>query len=118
MIKRANVTVMVSDMDKSLGFYVDALGMKLKTRYGNEFAEIEALGINLAIHPTTKGRPKPARSAMSIGLAVDNMENTMKELEEKGIKLSSGMVQDGPIRLAMFKDPDGNELYLAETKWS
>jgi len=29
----------------------------------------------------------------------------------------SPVVEDGPVRLASFKDPDGNPLYLAESRW-
>jgi hypothetical protein len=38
MFKDANVTVIVSDMDWAVKFYVEILGLKLKSRYGDYFA--------------------------------------------------------------------------------
>lgn len=51
MYKSCNVTVMVSDFDKSIKFYIDTLGLILKNRWGNEFAYIEAPGLTIGLHP-------------------------------------------------------------------
>ena len=34
MLKEGNVTVMISDMDRAIRFYTEALGLKLKYRHG------------------------------------------------------------------------------------
>ena len=49
MYKSGNVTLMVADMDRAVGFYVEKLGLELKVRYGNEWAEV-APGITLGLH--------------------------------------------------------------------
>jgi catechol 2,3-dioxygenase-like lactoylglutathione lyase family enzyme len=44
MFKEANVTVIVSDINKSIQFYTDALGLQLKFQAGNDWAEVTAPG--------------------------------------------------------------------------
>lgn len=116
MIKEANVTVMVSDMKRSVKFYTGTLGLKLESRWGDEFAQIAAPGITIALHPVVKGG-KPGRSeSLSIGFAVDDIDKAMKGLKAKGVKFSR-VTDDGPVKLAFFSDPDANPLYMSESKW-
>jgi catechol 2,3-dioxygenase-like lactoylglutathione lyase family enzyme len=117
MLREGNVTVMVSDMDSAIQFYVEKLGLTLKARYSDQFAQVVAPGLTIALHPADKqGRRSVRSEGLSIGLRVDNLERTMKDLKGKGVKFSR-IVEDGPVRLASFKDPDGNPLYLAESRW-
>jgi len=59
MIKQANVTMMVSDMKMAVKFYTGTRGLKLKAQYGDEFAQVEALGTIIALHPAGKSGPRP-----------------------------------------------------------
>ena len=117
MIKEANVTLMVSDMKKAVDFYVDLLGLKLKARYGDNFAQVEAPGTIIALHPTTGEGPRPRGSeSISIGFAVNDLDKSKTELEGKGVKFSR-IADDNQVRLAFFTDPDGNTLYLSQSRW-
>jgi len=116
MIKEANVTLMVSDMGRAVRFYTNVLGLKLKSRYGDNFAQVEAPGTIIALHPATEG-PKPDRSeSISIGFAVSDLDKERAELENKGVKFLR-TADDTQVRLAFFTDPDGNPLYLSQSKW-
>lgn len=117
LCSEGNVTVMVSEMNSAIQFYVEKLGLTLKVRYSDQFAQVVAPGLTIALHPADRqGRRSGKSEGLSIGLRVDNLERTMKDLERKGLKFSP-LVEDGPVRLASFKDPDGNPLYLAESRW-
>ena len=117
MFKEANVTVMVSDIEKSVQFYTGVLGLRLKARYGDEFAEVEAPGTIIALHPLNKSRPVPSKSeSMSIGFSVDKLDKAIDELKSKGVSFSR-VTDDVQVRLAFFADPDGNPLYLAQNTW-
>jgi catechol 2,3-dioxygenase-like lactoylglutathione lyase family enzyme len=114
MFKSANVTVMVANFDRAVQFYTQTLGLKLKNRYEDQFAEIEAPGLTIGLHPSTERGSGPERSeSLSIGLGVDNLDLMMSELRKKGVEFSS-QITDGMLRIAHFKDPDGNPLYLAQ----
>ena len=117
MISQANVTVMVADMNRAIKFYTETLGLKLKAHYGDQFAQVEAPGVIIALHPASKGGPRPGNSeSLSIGFAVDNLEKAMGELKAKGVPFSK-VTDDAQVRLAFFTDADGNPLYLSQSKW-
>jgi catechol 2,3-dioxygenase-like lactoylglutathione lyase family enzyme len=118
MIKEANVTVMISDMKRSINFYVDTLGLKLKSRYADQFAEVECPGLTIALHPAFDKGPKPGNSeSLSVGFGVEDVDDAMKSLKGKGVAFGR-VSNDGPVKLAFFTDPDGNPMYLSQTqKW-
>ena len=112
-ITGSNVTVMVSNMDAAVKFYTETLGLKLKVRYGDHWAEIEAPGITIALHP--KGKDIKTGDNLSIGFSANDFKQTVAALEQKGIKFN--MLDDKQVLLALFTDPDGNALYFAQPKW-
>jgi catechol 2,3-dioxygenase-like lactoylglutathione lyase family enzyme len=117
MIKKANATIYVSDVESALKFYVDKLGMNVKSHWGKDFAELELNGFVIGLHPPTQSGPGPGTvGAISIGLEVDDLDTEMTRLKEKGITFHGKIVEDGPVRLAFFGDPDGNPLYLTQVK--
>jgi len=107
------ITIMVSDMDTAIAFYTGILGFTLKNRFGDHWADVEAPGLSIGLHPAA---PDMARGEnMQIGLSVPDLEKAMTGLKEKGVQFSP--VQDDNVRLAHFKDPDGNTLYLVQAGW-
>ena len=117
MIKEANVTLLVKDMDKAVRFYTDILGLKLKAKYGNQFAQVEAPGVIIALHPAIEGRMQSGSSeTISIGFSVSDLDTAMADLKSKGVQFSR-TADDNQVRLAFFGDPDGNPLYLSQSKW-
>jgi len=116
MIKEANVTLMVADMKRSIEFYTEVLGLRLKANYGDQFAQVEAPGVVIAIHPASRRQADAGQGSISIGFGVANLQDTMRELEGKGVKFS-GTNDDAQVKLAYFSDPDGNQLYLSQGRW-
>lgn len=109
----SNVTIMVSDMDASVKFYTETLGFKLKNRYGDHWADIEAPEMTIGLHPA--GKDVKTGNNLSIGLRVADLQSTVQALEMKGLQFA--ILDDGQVSLAHFTDPDGNALYLAQPKW-
>ncbi|MDA4128209.1 MAG: VOC family protein [Thaumarchaeota archaeon] len=114
MIKEANVTVIVTDMKRAIEFYVQVLGLELVSNWGNEFAQIKAPGVIIALHPAPDDSPRTRGDNLSIGLGVDDLKASMTALENKGVRFTR-VVEDRPVKLAFFADPDGNPLYLSQT---
>ena len=115
MFKTSNVTILVSDMNKSIKFYTEVLDLKLISNYGGEFAVIEANGLRIGLHPGRKPGPKLGRE-MSLGFQVGDAAAAKKTLESRGVSFEARTQDRGAI-IENFYDPDGTPLYLIELKW-
>ena len=89
MINGGNTTVYVTDINVSIQFYTDVLGLKLRMRAGDDWAEIDAgPGLVLGLHPATPPHtPAPGtRGSLAIGFNVtDDLESVMKKLTQAGV---------------------------------
>lgn len=112
-IKGSNVTIMVTSMAKSIKFYTEVLGMKLIVQHGSNWAEVGKKGLTVGLHPIGKSTVTFGDNA-AIGLEVDNIENAVKELQER--KIEAKVVKDSYVHLAHFKDPSGNSLFFYKEK--
>lgn len=111
-LEKCRINVMVSNMDDAVEFYSGKLGLELINRYGNHYAEIQAPGLMIGLHPASE--KTTIGNNISIGFGVVEFDLTIENLETKEIEFT--IEQDGPIRLAYFTDLDQNQLFLAENK--
>ncbi len=111
-INSSRVNVMVSDMNESIDFYINKLGLKLLNHYGNHYAEIQAPDLLIGLHP--KSDKTIVGNNISIGFGVKEFDLLIKQLKSKGLAIEIENV--GYIRLAHFKDLDNNALFFAENK--
>jgi len=118
MIDGGNATLFVSDMDRSVDFYTNVLGLELRFRAENHWAEVVAgKDLVLGIHPASANAAPPGTvGAIQIGLNVTvPLEEVRRELAEHGLDFSGEIKEDeGVGRLARMADPDGNCLYFWE----
>lgn len=119
LIVGGNATVYVSDFQAALAFYTEGLGLRLRFRAGNDWAEVVAgTELVIGIHPARPGRPAPGSvGAVQLGLVVTGpMEAALDALVRRGVKLDGPIVrseQEG-FAFACVRDPDGNAIYLWE----
>lgn len=111
-INSSRVNIMVADMDKSVEFYTNKLGLKLLNQYGHHYAEIQAPDLLIGLHP--KNDNTVVGNNISIGFGVKEFDLLIEQLQSKGIELKIEV--DGWIRLAYFTDLDNNALFFAENK--
>ena len=110
-----HIVIPVSDIDKSLHFYTEVLGMEADTSNQRFAVKFGNQKINLHVGkaqflPTAK---HPAFGSADICLLTEgNIEEIKVEGESKGIEIEVGIVQrqgaQGAIRSIYFRDPDGN----------
>jgi catechol 2,3-dioxygenase-like lactoylglutathione lyase family enzyme len=121
MINGGNATIYVTDLDRAVTFYTEVLGLRLAFRAGDHWASIDAgSGLMLGLHPASERGPAPGHSgSITVGLAVDEpLDRVVTTLAERGLTVHGPVGDEGMLKLAFFSDPDGNDLYLAETSES
>ncbi len=122
MIEGGTPTIYVSDMDRAVEFYTAVLGLRLESRYGDEWASVDAgRGMTIGLHPAAERMGAPGTlGSINIGFNVtESLDEVVRTLESRGVTFDGPISGDanGSIRLAFFGDPDGNSLYLCESKY-
>lgn len=95
----------VSDLDRAVRFYEDALEMKVKSR--DFVARFDIDGVLFELVP---GQPDGQGNAR-LCLAVDDIEAARRDLAARGVEVSAPERKSNGL-LASLRDPDGNEICL------
>ena len=113
-IKESNVTINVKDLEKSVAFY-QSLGLEVKNRWGNYYAQLTAPGIVIGLNPTSDVNFSGNSGNVSIGFTADNFEDAKSLLEKLFVKITERQEEGG--QFLHFSDPDGTSLYFIKPKW-
>jgi len=106
------ICVPTSDMDRSVAWYRDTLGLPQTGEGG--FPEF-GLGDNVFLYlvdPKAMGGEFSNPHTAPIALRVADVEETRNELEERGIVFNGETYDSGVCHMAPFDDPDGNRFML------
>ena len=117
MITGGNATVYVSNMDASIRFYSETLGLRLTNRFGDRWATVEAgTGLMIGIHPASPDYPAPGtKGSVMFGFEIDEpIEAAVARLKAKGVRFTGDIVHGNGGSFASLVDPDGNPIYLWE----
>ena len=100
----------VSDVDRSVGFYRDTLGLELE-RQDNGWAHLSANGVNVGLN---EREPTDTSGGGVLAFQPEgSLDEAVEDLRQKGVEIAG--VSDEPWgRIATFKDPDGHDLQLYE----
>lgn len=115
MILEGTVTLMVSDVDKSLNFHQKILGLKLKEKYGSKYAEVQVDGFVIGLHARNEDR-LVTESDISVGFRVEDLQKSVAYLKSRGVEFSTEGEEGVAGKFAYFADPDGNPFYLWQSK--
>jgi len=110
----------VSDMDRSIDFYRDTLGLELELFIADiQWAEFKADPTALALFNPKNFRteaPEPKTGGASIYLAVEDVNAAVEELKEKGVSIVYDPVETSVCWMSAVLDPDGNIVGLHQRK--
>lgn len=112
-------TILVNNMDESLKFYEEIVGIKLVDRFpAGPGMEISFLGegetkVELICNENLK--KLDAGSRVTLGFKVESLVEKINFIKEKGINIITGPVQPNPsIKYFIIKDPNGVKIQFAE----
>ena len=118
MINGGTASVYVSDMDRAVAFYTDAVGLKLRNRVGTTWAELDAgKGLIIGLHPASPPDTAAAgtQGAINIELAVtEPLEVVIEALTQRGVEFTGPIKEYEAVRIASFYDPDRNVIVLGQ----
>ncbi len=113
--KVASVILLVSDMQRSIDFYKNTLGLPLKNS-SSDWAEFFKDRTTLALHPMNKKLKARAGSTigMLVGFMVSDMDQTYKNLKKKNVKFLKEPEMEPFGSHAIILDPDGHMISIVE----
>ena len=120
--KLLHTRMRVSDMDQTIRFYRDVLGLEVLERKtsprGSHLAFLKVPNseelIELASFPPS-GPVTVQEDLVHLAFEVDNLDETMRELHDKQVKITDGPTRSASGSRFIFIDaPDGYEIELIE----
>ena len=108
-----------SDMERSIAFYRDTLGLELLGYFEEvKWAEFRAGNATFAVNDPSAFDPEmKARSGGAcVAFAVEDVEAAIKELEGKGVPIVFPMQESPMCHVGCVSDPDGNQVWLHQRK--
>lgn len=108
----------VSDIDRSVAFYRDLLGMKVREETRTS-AELDVGTATLALHlahvdPKCRHHPPMLAGSCRLGFYVDDLEEAHARLLGAGVTCLAPPEAQFDLRVGLYEDPDGNQLTLAQ----
>ena len=101
------IILSTDDLDESIRFYSETLGMPLKFRDGTHFAALDGGSITLAL-ATAVDHPIPGQ--VVVGIKTDDVDAAAKAIEASGGGIVKGPYDDAHERRAVVYDNKGNGL--------
>jgi lactoylglutathione lyase len=110
-----HVVIYVQDLDRALDFYRDVLGLQVRVAH-EDWVEFGTRGAGIALHAGGRRARAPKdyrRGGMLPTIRVQSVESAVAYLNSRGVKVTEIKIE--PFgRLAVFADPEGNQLQLLE----
>jgi catechol 2,3-dioxygenase-like lactoylglutathione lyase family enzyme len=104
------VAIPSQDSERARRFYGETLGLRPDDHTATEFW---AGGTCLSIwEPERLGMPFAPQKNGHLALHVDDVAAARAELEGKGVEFAGETLDTGVCHMALFTDPDGNDLML------
>lgn len=108
--------VRVRDLEKSVKWYEEKLGLKLLFRADEMgWCELESplAGLQIGLSKVPKVDPD---GGATIVFGVKDIDAARRSLESQGVRFQGKTeVHEGMVKLAVFLDPDGNGITLSES---
>ena len=116
-IKRVgNVILAVKDLDKSIQFYNEIIGLPIKQQR-RTWVDLGSKGALISLHPASLSAPHTGTSVengITIGFLVGDLQSALEEVKSKGVKIFRETVEREAGKNAIILDPDEYMISLFE----
>ena len=120
-VKRVGNTILsVKDLDKSLEFYHELIGLPIKQQR-RSWIDLGSKGGLLSLHPaalTSEHTGSSIDNGIAIGFLVGDVKSAIEELKSKGVTIYRDIVDRDAGKNAIVLDPDGYMVSLFEPIFS
>jgi len=100
-----------TDVDRSVKFYGEVLGLKKGKQWGKMPAhEFETGNLTIAVMQSDAFGLEFKRSTSPLEFRVDDFDAAKAELESRGVEFQGEPIDSGVCLQGFFTDPDGNVL--------
>jgi catechol 2,3-dioxygenase-like lactoylglutathione lyase family enzyme len=104
--------VPVTDMERSITFYRDTLGLPQTNEGGFPEFKLGDNGFLYLLSLEAVGSAFRGPHDAGFALRVPDVHEARQELEAKGVEFRGDVLDTGVCHMAFFGDPDGNQLVL------
>ncbi|MBS3922211.1 MAG: VOC family protein [Nitrosarchaeum sp.] len=114
--KVGNVILAVKDLDKSIAFYHEIIGLPIK-RQRRSWVDLGTSGALLSLHPaslTAQHIGSSIENGITIGFLVGDVTSAVEELKSKGVRIYRDVVARDAGKNAVVLDPDDYLISLFE----
>lgn len=118
--KVGNVILAVKDLDRSLYFYHELIGLPIKNQR-RSWIDLGTSGAMLSLHPaslTAEHIGSSIENGITIGFLVGDVKSAIDELKEKGVKIYRDIVDREAGKNAIVLDPDDYLISLFEPSFA
>ncbi len=106
--KLGNVILAVKDLDKSLEFYHEIIGLPIRNQR-RTWIDLGTGGAIISLHPASLSAEHIGSSienGITLGFLVGDIKSAVEELKSKGIKIYREIVERDAGKNAIVLDPD------------
>jgi lactoylglutathione lyase len=123
--KVGTVILLVSDMERSVKFYKDLLGLPIKTKtQSQDWVEFFNRETTLSLHPIKKGKGGSSTESKEtklgtgtlVGFMVSDIDSTVQILKENNVRFFKEPRDEPFGKHAIVQDPDGHLISIAQLK--
>jgi lactoylglutathione lyase len=108
-------TLIVNDMEESIKFYTEVMGFEIDSQYDlGPAGNITLLKGEGETMVEIIKNPMDEAGLYSIGMDVEDLDTTVKELKSKGAKVTMEPMEITVGNLAFIEDPNGVRIALIE----
>lgn len=100
-----------ANMEQSVRFYTEVLGLTLKNRHGIDWAEYDVGGVDLAI--AGELARKPEQGGATVVLRTADMDALVAALDAADMR-HEPVDESGGAKMLSFEDPDRNRLFAVQ----